>query len=86
MKKGVDIKQVARIAKALSNENIMVHAYLMFGFPTETTPQTIDSLEVVSQLYQSNCIQSTFWCQFACASHRPVGKNLNAFEINITGP
>ena len=64
----------------------MVHAYLMFGFPTETAQETIDSLEVVRQLFQSNCIQSAFWHQFACTSHSPVGKNPDEFEINITGP
>jgi hypothetical protein len=86
MKKGVDIAQVARVTKAFSNENIMVHAYLMFGFPTETAQETIDSLEVVRQLFKSNCIQSAFWHQFACTSHSPVGKNPDAFQIKITGP
>ncbi|APZ47297.1 radical SAM protein [Polaribacter reichenbachii] len=86
MKKGVDIAQVARVTKAFSDENIMVHAYLMFGFPTETAQETIDSLEVVRQLFQNNCIQSAFWHQFACTSHSPVGKNPDEFEIKITGP
>ncbi|MDO6802949.1 B12-binding domain-containing radical SAM protein [Wenyingzhuangia sp. 1_MG-2023] len=86
MKKGVDIGQVARVTKAFSNEDIMVHAYLMYGFPTETAQETIDSLEVVRQLFQSNCIQSAFWHQFACTAHSPVGKNPEEFEINIIGP
>ncbi|KGL60779.1 radical SAM protein [Polaribacter sp. Hel1_33_49] len=86
MKKGVDIAQVARVTKAFSDENIMVHAYLMFGFPTETEQETIDSLEVVRQLFQHNCIQSAFWHQFACTSHSPVGKNPEEFQIKITGP
>ncbi len=86
MKKGVDIGQVARVTKAFSDENIMVHAYLMFGFPTETAQETIDSLEVVRQLFYNNCIQSAFWHQFACTSHSPVGKNPDAFHIKITGP
>ena len=86
MKKGVDIAQVARVTKAFSNENIMVHAYLMFGFPTETAQETIDSLEVVRQLFQHNCIQSAFWHQFACTSHSPVGKNPDEFQIKIIGP
>jgi hypothetical protein len=86
MKKGVDIGQVARVTKAFSNENIMVHAYLMYGFPTETDQETIDALEVVRQLFASQCIQSAFWHQFACTAHSPVGKNPEAFEIKITGP
>ncbi len=86
MKKGVDIAQVANVTKAFSEENIMVHAYLMFGFPTETVQETIDSLEVVRQLFYNNCIQSAFWHQFACTSHSPVGKNPEEFQIKITGP
>ncbi|MCL7754895.1 radical SAM protein [Polaribacter sp. Z022] len=86
MKKGVDIGQVARVTKAFSDQNIMVHAYLMFGFPTETAQETIDSLEVVRQLFLNNCIQSAFWHQFACTSHSPVGKNPDEFNIKIIGP
>ncbi|MGY5353669.1 B12-binding domain-containing radical SAM protein [Wenyingzhuangia sp. IMCC45467] len=86
MKKGVDIGQVARVTKAFSDENIMVHAYLMYGFPTETAQETIDSLEVVRQLFLHNCIQSGFWHQFACTAHSPVGKNPDAFGINVIGP
>ncbi|MFY9243129.1 MAG: radical SAM protein [Polaribacter sp.] len=86
MKKGVTIEQVARVTKAFSNENIMVHAYLMFGFPTETAQETIDSLEVVRQLFKNRCIQSAFWHQFACTSHSPVGKNPDKFDIKIIGP
>ncbi|MDO3695653.1 B12-binding domain-containing radical SAM protein [Wenyingzhuangia sp. chi5] len=86
MKKGVDIGQVARVTKAFSDENIMVHAYLMYGFPTETEQETIDSLEVVRQLFMHNCIQSGFWHQFACTAHSPVGKNPDEFGIKVTGP
>ena len=86
MKKGVDIGQVARVTKAFSDQNIMVHAYLMFGFPTETAQETIDSLEVVRQLFLNNCIQSAFWHQFACTSHSPVGENPDEFNIKIIGP
>ena len=86
MKKGVDIAQVAKVTKAFSDQNIMVHAYLMYGFPTETEQETIDSLEVVRQLFESNCIQSAFWHQFTTTIHSPIGQNPADFEIEITGP
>ncbi|WP_010136706.1 B12-binding domain-containing radical SAM protein [Ochrovirga pacifica] len=86
MKKGVDIAQVARVTKAFSNHNIMVHAYLMYGFPTQTIQETIDSLEVVRQLFYHQCIQSGFWHLFACTAHSPVGKNPDAYDIEVTGP
>lgn len=86
MSKGVDIGQVAKVTKAFSDNNIMVHAYLMYGFPTETEQETIDSLEVVRQLFENNCIQSAFWHQFTTTAHSPIGKNPDAFGIKIVGP
>lgn len=86
MKKGVDIAQVARVTHSFSENNIMVHAYLMYGFPTQTEQETIDSLEIVKQLFERNCIQSAFWHLFTTTIHSPIGKNPQDFGIEITGP
>lgn len=86
MKKGVDIAQVTRVTHHFFKNNIMVHAYLMYGFPTQTEQETIDSLEVVRQLFEKNCIQSAFWHMFTTTVHSPIGKNPEAFGIQITGP
>ncbi len=86
MKKGVDIGQVARVTNDFSEQNIMVHAYLMYGFPTESEQETIDSLEVVRQLFESGCIHSAFWHKFTTTVHSPIGKNPDEFDIIITGP
>lgn len=86
MEKGVSIDQVARVTDAFSECGILVHAYLMYGFPTETAQETIDSLEVVRQLFEAGCIQSGFWHRFTTTSHSPVGKNPDKYEIKITGP
>lgn len=86
MKKGVDIAQVARVTNDFADQNIMVHAYLMYGFPTETEQETIDSLEVVRQLFENGCIHSAFWHQFSTTIHSPIGKNPDEYSIEITGP
>lgn len=86
MKKGVDIAQVSRVTHNFSKCGILVHAYLMYGFPTQSQQETIDSLEVVRQLFEKNCIQSAFWHQFTTTVHSPVGKNPDEFGIIITGP
>lgn len=86
MKKGVDIAQVARVTHNFSEQNILVHAYLMYGFPTQTEQETIDSLEVVRQLFEKNCIQSAFWHLFTTTIHSPIGKNPEEFGIKVTGP
>ena len=86
MKKGVDIAQVTRVTHNFSEQGILVHAYLMYGFPSQTEQETIDSLEIVRQLFQKNCIQSAFWHQFTTTIHSPIGQNPQDFGIKITGP
>ena len=69
MKKGVTVKQVAKVTKAFSDAGIMVHAYLMYGFPTKTVQETVDALEYVRQFFQEDCIQSGFFHRFTCTVH-----------------
>ncbi len=86
MKKGVDIAQVARVTQAFSSNDIMVHAYLMYGFPTQTEQETIDALEVVRQLFENGLVHSAFWHLFTTTAHSPVGLDPEGFQIEITGP
>ena len=81
MEKGVTVEQVARVTGAFSAAGILVHAYLMFGFPTQTLQETIDSLERVRQLFEAGCIQSAFWHRFSVTAHSPVGKNPKKYGI-----
>src|SRR4030095_3294293 len=83
MKKGVTVAQVARVTRAFTDAGIMVHAYLMYGFPTETTEETIDALERVRQLFAEGCLQSAFWHRFAATAHSPIGKNPELFGIRL---
>jgi radical SAM superfamily enzyme YgiQ (UPF0313 family) len=83
MNKGVSIEQVARVTKAFSNADILVHAYLMYGFPTQTVQETVDSLEVVRQLVEDGCIRSGFFHRFACTVHSPVGRNPERYGIKL---
>lgn len=81
MKKGVSVGQVARVTKAFSDAGILVHAYLMYGFPTQTVQDTVDALEYVRQLFETGCIQSGFFHRFACTVHSPVGKNPEDYGV-----
>lgn len=73
IKKGVTVSQVAQVTANFTDAGIMVHAYLMYGFPTQTIQETVDSLEMVRQLFEIGVIQSGFWHQFAMTAHSPVG-------------
>ena len=83
MKKGVTVDQVARVTHAFADAGILVHAYLMYGFPTQTVQDTVDSLENVRQLFANGCIQSGFWHRFACTVHSPVGKHPQGYGITL---
>lgn len=86
MEKGVTIEQVARVCKGFREAGILVHAYLMYGFPTESAQETVDSLEVVRQLFDQNLLQSAFWHQFAMTVHSPVGMDPEKYLVKRIGP
>ncbi|MDP3432684.1 MAG: radical SAM protein, partial [Bacteroidota bacterium] len=81
--KGVSLAKVAKVTDHFTRAGIMVHAYLMYGFPTQTVQETIDSLEVVRQLFEAGVVQSGFWHQFAMTAHSPVGLNPAQFKAKI---
>lgn len=73
IEKGVTVEQVAIVNRNFTEAGIMVHAYLMYGFPTQTVQETVDSLEMVRQMFEAGIMQSGFWHQFALTAHSPVG-------------
>ncbi|AOX99609.1 radical SAM protein [Jeongeupia sp. USM3] len=83
MKKGVSVDQVARVTAAFTDAGILVHAYLMYGFPTQTVQDTVDALEYVRQLFEHGCIQSGFFHRFACTVHSPVGQNPEEYGVTL---
>jgi radical SAM superfamily enzyme YgiQ (UPF0313 family) len=86
MKKGVSVEQVARVTRDFSDAGILVHAYLMYGFPTQTAQDTVDALEYVRQLFAAGCIQSGFFHRFTCTVHSPVGKHPEQYGVRLSPP
>jgi radical SAM superfamily enzyme YgiQ (UPF0313 family) len=83
MNKGVSVEQVARVTHAFAEAGILVHAYLMYGFPSQTVQDTVDALEYVRQLFAEGCIQSGFFHRFACTVHAPVGLRPADFGVTL---
>ncbi len=79
--KGVNVDQVARVANHFTQAGVMVHAYLMYGFPTQTKQETIDSLENVRQLFEQGIVHSAFWHRFAMTAHSPIGLNPEYYNV-----
>jgi hypothetical protein len=83
MQKGVTVDQVARVTRGMADAGILVHAYLMYGFPTQTVQDTVDALEYVRQLFENGCIHSGFFHRFVCTVHSPVGQNPEAYGVQL---
>jgi len=83
MQKGVTVAQVARVTQGFAHAGVLVHAYLMYGFPTQTVQDTVDALEYVRQLFENGCIHSGFFHRFACTVHSPVGMNPEAYGVQL---
>lgn len=83
MQKGVSVEQVAQVTKGFSDAGILVHAYLMYGFPTQTVQETVDALEYVRQLFENGCIQSGFFHRFICTVHSPVGMKPADYGVEL---
>ena len=79
--KGITVAQVALVNKNFTEAGVMVHAYLMYGFPTQSMQETVDSLEMVRQLFKTGVLQSAFWHQFAMTAHSPVGLDPSKFKV-----
>ncbi len=81
IQKGITVAQVAQVNKHFTEAGIMVHAYLMYGFPTQTAQETIDSLEMVRQMFAAGILKSAFWHQFAMTAHSPVGMYPEQYKV-----
>jgi hypothetical protein len=81
IQKGITVGQVAKVNKHFTEAGIMVHAYLMYGFPTQTAQETVDSLEMVRQMFQAGILQSAYWHQFTMTAHSPIGLDPEKYKV-----
>lgn len=83
MRKGVSPAQAARAAAAFANAGVLVHAYLMYGFPGQTLQETVDGLEWVRQMFRKGCLHSAYWHRFALTVHSGMFTEPDRFGIRI---
>lgn len=83
IQKGITLTQATRVLRNFADAGILVHAYLMYGFPGETVQETIDALEYLRQLFRSGCVHSAYWHRFALTVHSPMGHDPQRFGIQV---
>ena len=81
MNKGITCASARQVCGHLADAGILVHAYLMYGFPTETVQETQEALEFVRELFSEGLILSAFWHRFALTVHSPIARDPEKFGI-----
>ncbi|MCA9472091.1 MAG: radical SAM protein [Nitrospirales bacterium] len=83
VKKGITVDQTVEVASAFREAGILIHAYLMYGLPSETITETVESLERVRQMFACDLIQSAFWHRFTATVHSPIGLHPDTYGIRL---
>ena len=86
MNKGITLDGATQACQAFSDAGILVHAYLMYGFPTQTEQETYDALDYVRRLFAEGHIQSAYWHRFALTTHSPIARHPEKFGLTLLPP
>ena len=81
MQKGITVEHAAQVLNDFSDAGILTHAYLMYGFPTQTLDETLDALESVRRLFESGCLHSAYWHRFALTAHSDIFNHPERYGI-----
>jgi hypothetical protein len=82
-RKGFDLGQATRVMAAFARAGVLVHAYLMYGYPTQTAQETVDALELIRQLFAAGFLHSAYWHRFALTVHSPAFRQVDQLGIRI---
>ncbi len=83
MDKGITVDGAIRVAAAFADAGVMVHLYLMHGFPTQTARETVEALERVRQIFAAGIAQSAFWHRFVLTANSRIAADPAAWGVSI---
>ena len=86
MRKGIAVEHAVRVLRDLAGAGILTHAYLMYGFPTQTEAETFQALETVRGLFDEGILHSAYWHRFALTAHSEIARHPEAFDIEVPPP
>lgn len=83
MNKGITVESAVRVLTDFSDAGILTHAYLMYGFPTQTLEETFHGLETVRRLMEAGVLHSAYWHRFALTAHSEIAREPERFGIKL---
>ena len=67
--KGFDLVSLVRTLVAMRRAGLLVHTYLIYGFPGQAAADIVDSAEFCRQLFAAGLVDSAFWHRFVLTRH-----------------
>ncbi len=86
MRKGITVNGATQVLENLADAGILTHAYLMYGFPTQTEQETLQALETIRRLFDEGILHSAFWHCFALTAHSPIACDPEKYSIALKEP
>jgi hypothetical protein len=83
MNKGITVAGAEQVLSDFSGAGILTHAYLMYGFPTQTLEETFQALETVRRLMEAGILHSAYWHRFALTAHSEIARDPERFGIRL---
>jgi hypothetical protein len=83
MRKGITVKSAVDVIRRFADGGILTHAYLMYGFPTQTLEETFRALETIRDLVDSGALHSAYWHRFALTAHSEAARHPDRFSIRL---
>lgn len=83
MQKGITVGGAAAVIRNFAEAGILTHAYLMFGFPTQTREELFQGLETVRHLMEAGRLHSVYWHRFALTAHSEIARDPDRFGIRL---
>jgi hypothetical protein len=67
--KGFDLAGLVRTLVSMKRAGLLVHAYLIYGFPGQSRKDIVESAEFCRQLFAAGLVDSAFWHRFVLTRH-----------------
>nr|MDA3838111.1 B12-binding domain-containing radical SAM protein [Candidatus Delongbacteria bacterium] len=83
MNKGINLEQAVEVCYNFSSNNVLVHTYLIYGFPGESEQDLINSAEASRQMFKAGIVDSAYWHRFSLTCHSDVYRNKEKYRIKI---
>src|SRR5574344_287188 len=72
--KGIKLESIVAACCAFKEAGILVHAYMIYGYWSDTVQDIIDNMETLRQFFEAGLLDSAFWHKFVLTRHSTVYK------------